>query len=263
MYPSEGFWSRILTWRASAFVNFTRWIGFCMSVLYRRRDFGGFVSWKTQLNCRAVDDRRWEDPRSNFNTSLIRLPWSIVTLVGNRSSFIPITLLQHGYCTFVIVLFGPFSRLFLNLTRCIRALHQTDNQSWSCREAFWRVPLFTKWVIASSFEVILASHRDILPLRLLPLGLRVLDAFRSLCCMKQFGDVFDCVIFHAYWHRGGNCNCLLLHIACWFPIANNVQEFFVHASLFPDSWPPRSSHNFHFWRQNYYFENLVRWFFSP
>ena len=29
---------------------------------------------------------------------------------------------------------------------------------------------------------------DVLPLGLLPLGLRVLDDFRSLCCMKEFGD---------------------------------------------------------------------------
>ena len=27
---------------------------------------------------------------------------------------------------------------------------------------------------------------------LFPLGLRVLDAFFSSCCMKEFGDVFDC-----------------------------------------------------------------------
>ena len=31
IYPSEGFWSRILVWRATAFVNFARWIGFRMS----------------------------------------------------------------------------------------------------------------------------------------------------------------------------------------------------------------------------------------
>ena len=41
--------------------------------------------------------------------------------------------------------------------------------------------------------------------------------------------------FHAYSYRGGNCNCLLSHIARWFPIANNLQEFFVHAVLTPDS----------------------------
>ena len=38
--------------------------------------------------------------------------------------------------------------------------------------------------------------------------------------------------FHAYSYRGGNCNCLLSHTARWFPIANNLQEFFVHAVLF-------------------------------
>ena len=25
---------------------------------------------------------------------------------------------QHGYCTFVIILLGPFTRLFINLTMC-------------------------------------------------------------------------------------------------------------------------------------------------
>ena len=56
IYPSEGFWSRILMWRATAFVNFTRWIGFCMSELFRRVDFGGFMSWKTQTQLSCV---RW------------------------------------------------------------------------------------------------------------------------------------------------------------------------------------------------------------
>ena len=66
IYPSEGFWSRILVWCAIAFVNFTRWIGLCMFVLFRRIDFGGFMSWKTQPNCRAFDDRRPVDPRFNL-----------------------------------------------------------------------------------------------------------------------------------------------------------------------------------------------------
>ena len=39
------------------------------------------------------------------------------------------------------------------------------------------------------------GHRYILQLGLLPLRLRVLDAFLSFCCMKEFGDGFDCVIF--------------------------------------------------------------------
>ena len=39
------------------------------------------------------------------------------------------------------------------------------------------------------------GHRDILPLGLLPLGLRVLEDFRSLYCMKEFGDGFNGEIF--------------------------------------------------------------------
>ena len=56
--PNEGFWTRILVWRAIAFVNFTRWIGFCMSDLFRKIDdnFGGSISWKTQPNCRVFDE---------------------------------------------------------------------------------------------------------------------------------------------------------------------------------------------------------------
>ena len=67
IYPSEGFWSRTLVWRAIAFVNFTRWIGFCMSELFRKIDFGGFMWCKTQPNCRAFDDRRPTGPCFNHD----------------------------------------------------------------------------------------------------------------------------------------------------------------------------------------------------
>ena len=39
------------------------------------------------------------------------------------------------------------------------------------------------------------GHRDVLPLVLFPLGLRVLHDFRSFCCMKEFGDGSDGVTF--------------------------------------------------------------------
>ena len=57
-------------WRATAFVNFTRWI-FRMSVHFRRIDFGGVMSWNTQPDCRASDDRRWDDLRPNFLSLLL------------------------------------------------------------------------------------------------------------------------------------------------------------------------------------------------
>ena len=162
IYLSEGFWSRIWVWRAVAFVNFTRWIGFCMSELFQRIDFGGFMSWNTQPNCRAFDDRRPVGPRFNsWSRFLIRSPWSIVTfsMVDNRFPYIfmPIILLQHSYCTLVIILFGPFTRLFINLTVWIRALFLKPATTLGhVEQAFWRVPLFTEWVVASSFDVILA-----------------------------------------------------------------------------------------------------------
>ena len=37
-----------------------------------------------------------------------RFPRSIVTFIGDRFSFLPISLLQHSHCTFVIILFRPF-----------------------------------------------------------------------------------------------------------------------------------------------------------
>ena len=81
IYPSEGFWCRISMWRATAFVNFTRWIGFCMSELCRKINFGGFMSSNTQPNCRAFDDRRPVGPRFNswrvsrFTTGCPDLSW--------------------------------------------------------------------------------------------------------------------------------------------------------------------------------------------
>ena len=69
----------------------------------------------------------------------------------------PITLLQQSYCTFVIILFGPFTRLFINLTMCLRALFPKPTTTLGLVEqAFWRVPLFTESIGASSSEVILA-----------------------------------------------------------------------------------------------------------
>ena len=56
--PSEGFWSRMVAWRTTAFVNFTHRIGFRMSELFRKidEDFGGSISWNTQPNCRVFDE---------------------------------------------------------------------------------------------------------------------------------------------------------------------------------------------------------------
>ena len=82
-------------------------------------------------------------------TILIRSPRSVVTFVKVDDRlpfiFIPIILLQHDYCNIVIILFGPLTWLFINLTVCIRAiLSKFGTALGFVEQAFWMVPLFTK-----------------------------------------------------------------------------------------------------------------------
>ena len=66
---------------------------------------------------------------------------------------------QHGYCTFLIILFRPLTRLFINLSMRMGALFPKSASIFGLVEqAFLRVPLFTEWSGASSFEVILARQ---------------------------------------------------------------------------------------------------------
>ena len=222
----------------------------------RRRHF---LKYATQLSC-----IRWSTLRrfsfQLFVTSLIRLLWPIVTLVGNGSSSLPIFLFQYSHSAFVIIRFGPFRRLCVNLTMCEWALlTKTATIFVLVEQAFWRMPFFTEWVIANSCEVILAR-----PSRHSTTGTWASGTSGSrwfsltLLHERILRRIWWCNFSHAYPYRGGNCNCLLSHFASWFPIANNLQEFFVRAVLFLDSWPRRSSHNFRFWTQNSHFEFLVR-----
>ena len=113
-------------------------------------------------------------------------------------SFLPIALFQHSHSTFVIIRFRPFRRLFINLTMCESALFPKPTTTLGLAvQEFWRVPLFTKCVIASSFEVINPCkaietfyHWDFC---LWDFGFSM--AFRSFCCMKEFGDGFDGELF--------------------------------------------------------------------
>ena len=231
IYPSEGFWSRIVVWRAIAFVNFTRWIGLCMFMLFRRIDFGGFMSWKTQPKCRAFDDRRPVGPRFNswwqvsrFISGRPDLSWLLSRLTTSCHTFSCQPFLINMATALLSSFFLYFLLVWSSTWRCAYEHLSTKFASTLglVEQAFWRVPLFTEWIGASSFEVILAkSSRH-----------------------STAATFFSGVIFHAYWYRGENCNCLLL---------NNLQEFFVHAVLSPDSWPRRFFHNFHSWRQKFLF----------
>ena len=262
IYPSEGFWSRILVWRAIAFVNFTRWIGLGMSVLFRRIDFGDVMSCNTKPNCRASENWRLYECCPYFLSLLLpRFLQSIVTSIWDEFSFLPNFLFQHRHSTFVIILFRPFCRLFINLTMCEWALFTEPTTALGLVEyAFWRVPLFTKWVIASSSKVILARPSRHLPLGLLPLGLRVLDDFRSFCCMKEFGDGFDGVTFPMLIHIVAETAIVSFHtLPVGFPlptISKNSLSTLFHSMILDHR---RSSQNFHFWRQNSHFEFPARY----
>ena len=88
-------------------------------------------------------------------------PRSVVTFVtvDNKLpyAFVQTILLQHGYYSFVIIRFGPFRLLFINLTVCEWALFSRPTTTLGLVEqAFWKVPPFTKWVVANSLKVILA-----------------------------------------------------------------------------------------------------------
>ena len=128
------------------------------------------------------------------------------------------------YCTFVIIL------LFLDLS---------FGCSWQCAKKHFSPNLQPLFVLSNKhsggchlsqnelmqvpLKYSLQVHRNILRLGLLPLGLRVLDAFCSFCYMKEFGDVFDCVLFPRLlisWRK------LQLSPSIHCPLDNNLQEFF-------------------------------------
>ena len=100
------------------------------------------MSWKdtTQLSC-----IRWSAPNRSVIwlmtgvTVYNELPRSIATFVTVNNklpcSIVQVILLQHGYCTFVTILFGPFTWLFINLAMRVRALFPqiyTHCPTWWC-----------------------------------------------------------------------------------------------------------------------------------
>ena len=103
---------------------------------------------------------------------------------------------QHSHCTFDTILLRPVAGLFINLAVCIRALSPKPASIFGLVEqAFWRMPFFTEWIGASSFEVILARQSKHSSTGLLPFGLLVPGAFFTFCCVEELGDELDCVDF--------------------------------------------------------------------
>ena len=115
------------------------------------------LKYTTQLPCIRKSTFWWISSQFLI-TSFHKLPRSIVTSIWDGFPFMPISLFQHSHSTFVIIRFRPFRRLFINLTMCEWALlPKTATTLGLLEQAFWRVPLFTEWIVASSFEVILAG----------------------------------------------------------------------------------------------------------
>ena len=134
IYPSEGYWSRILVWRAIAFLNFTRWIVFGMSVLFRRIDFGGVMSWKTQPNCRASDNWRFNELRPNF-LSLLLKGFPVRSWQASETDSLSRQFPSFKKATALLSLFDLDLLSAVHQPDGVRmsTSRQTDNHSWSCR----------------------------------------------------------------------------------------------------------------------------------
>ena len=241
-------------------LDWLRHVGALPESRLRRRHV---LKYATQLPC-----IRWLTFRWNLSQFLItplpRFHRSIVTFIGDRFSFLPISLFQQSHITFVTIRFGPFCRLFINLTMCVWALLPKPTTTLGLLvQAFWRVPCFTKWVIASSSEVILAR----------PSRHSTTGTFSSGTSGSRW---FSLILLHERIRRRiwwWTCTTLIRIVAetaivsfhtlpVCFPLPT-ISKNCVHAVLSPDSWPRRSSQNFNFWSQNSYFVNLARYFFSP
>ena len=130
------------------------------------------------------------------STQRVRALVTYVTANNGFRSIVQLMLLQHGYCTFVTILFWPFAGLFINLAMRMRALFSESATTLGLAEqAFWRVPFFyimnwCKFLWGNPCRAIETFHHwDF------PLGLRVLDAFLSFCRVEELGDGFGCVDF--------------------------------------------------------------------
>ena len=134
----------------------------------------------------------WHRVSQVFRDFLSRLTTSCHTLSCKSFSFSMPTALSSSF--FLDLLHGCSSTW-----RCAyEHFSKTATTLGLVEQAFWRMPPFTEW---NWFKFLWSNlcrtietfyHWDFL------LGLRLLDAFLSFCCMKELGDGFGCVIFE-HW----------------------------------------------------------------
>ena len=103
---------------------------------------------------------------------------------------------SKNHCNSVTIIFRLLARLFVNLAVCVRALIPKFASIFGLVEqALRRMSFFTEWSCASSFEVILARQSSHFPTWVPPIGLLVLDAYFTFCCVEDLGEGFGCVDF--------------------------------------------------------------------
>ena len=119
----------------------------------------------------------------------------------------------------------------------IRALFTKSTTTLGLVEqAFWRVPLFTKWVVASSFEVILQAIETFYHWDSCLWDFGFSTDFSHSAAWENWGERFGCFIFARLFISWRKLQLSPFTHCPLVSIANNLQEFFVHAVLFPDKW---------------------------
>ena len=117
--PSDGFWSRMLAWHITALVSWTHRIGFNMFELFRK------------------NDEDFGDSKSQSTQPNCCVFFNMATALLSR----------------------PFARLFIYQAMRSKTLFpKPASLSGLVEQTFWRMPLFTQWSGASSFEVIFAGR---------------------------------------------------------------------------------------------------------
>ena len=152
-------------WRTTACVNFTHRIGFRMSELFRKNRWRlrrlHILEYATQLSCIW-----WV----GHNRS-VALVTRVTANNGSPRSIMQLILLQHGYCTFAIILWRPFAGPFFNLAMRIRAFSQICIHFRTCRTSILEGATFSQnKLVQVPLRKSLQGNRDILPLGTLASG---------------------------------------------------------------------------------------------
>ena len=139
-------------------------------------------------------------------------------------------LFQQSYCTSVTVSFGPFARLFLNPAVCMRTLF--SEFASLCRhveQAFWRMPLFTRWIRNYFWEHSCTADEKISKMDFDLEDFCLSLDLSHLAVSKVLSEEQAVTLaLHAYYHCAGNYTCLLSHTACWPSIANILLNLCEH-----------------------------------